>query len=234
MFRLMGAAALFSGIFFIAYHAYFWYETRTPGGGKRASPAISDRTAGQTSTPGIVVALLHRVIDDQGLAGNSQGGSAPLSAGVGAVYYSPWQNLEEIDVNAIAHSRCNHLDIAAYVLTDTKLVAAIIAFAQSERQVRIYRDREQFEEEQKRRTRGIAMLRSVPNIRVRVKSSYVPMHQKAWSDGCILREGSSNFSPSGEALQDNTLTLLNDPASINNFEAAFDAMWGRSDNLVIQ
>jgi len=60
------------------------------------------------------------------------------------------------------------------------------------------------------------------------------MHQKAWSDGCVFREGSANWSPSGERQQDNTLTFMNDPASVNNFERAFDAMWVRSDNIVVQ
>lgn len=162
------------------------------------------------------------------------GETAPIKAGVGAVYYSPWQNLEAIDYGAIVQSRCNHLDIAAYAFTDSKLAEAVVAFAQSGRPVRIYRDREQFEQEQKRNTRVSDMLGAMPNISVRVKASSVLMHQKAWSDGCILREGSANWSPSGEKQQDNTLTLLNDSVSIGNFEAAFEAMWNRPDNLVIQ
>ena len=60
------------------------------------------------------------------------------------------------------------------------------------------------------------------------------MHLKAWSDGWILREGSANWSPSGEKEQDNTLTFLSDSASVNNFEAAFEAMWDRPDNIVVQ
>jgi len=172
---------------------------------------------------------------ESGPGGNSEAdGSAPTNTAVGAVYYSPWQNLEAIDYSAIVHSRCNHLDIAAYSFTDMKLAQAVVVFAQSGRPVRIYRDREQFEQEQKRSTRVSAMLRTMPNIAVRVKSSYVLMHQKAWSDGCILREGSANWSPSGETQQDNTLTFLNDPASINNFEAAFEAMWNRADNVTAQ
>ncbi len=233
MFRLMGATTLLSGIFFIAYHAYFWYETRTSRGRNTSISAVSDRTAEQTSTPRIAVALLHRVIGDQELAGNPEGSPTPLSAGVGSVYYAPWQNLEEIDINAIVHSHCNHLDIAAYALTDTKLVAAIVAFAQSERPVRIYRDREQFEEEQKRRTRIIAMLKSAPNIGVRVKSSYVLMHQKPGRTGAFFGRVPQTFRQAERHSRTIRWKFLNDPASINNFEAAFDAMWGRPNNLVI-
>jgi phosphatidylserine/phosphatidylglycerophosphate/cardiolipin synthase-like enzyme len=153
--------------------------------------------------------------------------------GVGAVYFSPWQNLEQVDYNAIAHSRCDHLDIAAYSFTDWELAQAVVLFAQSGRQVRIYRDYEQYQEEGKRGSRVADMLR-VPNISIRVKHSSVLMHQKAWSDGCILREGSANWSPSGEKSQDNTLTFLTDPPSVINFEHAFEAMWSRRDNIVVQ
>ncbi len=119
-----------------------------------------------------------------------EGSPAPVSGGgVSAVYYSPWQNLEEIDYNAIVSSRCNHLDIAIYSFTDWKLAQAAVIFARSGRLVRIYRDYEQYEQEQKRGLQVAHMLKR-PNISVRLKSSTVLMHMKAWSDGCILREGS--------------------------------------------
>jgi hypothetical protein len=60
------------------------------------------------------------------------------------------------------------------------------------------------------------------------------MHDKAWSDGCMLREGSANWSPSGEIKQDNTLTLTAAHDAINAFETSFQAMWARPDNQVIQ
>jgi phosphatidylserine/phosphatidylglycerophosphate/cardiolipin synthase-like enzyme len=170
-----------------------------------------------------------------GIGGNPAPATANSQASVnyGAVYYSPWQNLEGIEYNAIAHSRCNHLDIAAYAFTDLRLADAVAAFARSGRPVRIYRDREQYDEEQKRGSR-VSNVLQIPNISIRVKSSTVLMHQKAWSDGCVLREGSANWSQSGERLQDNTLTFLNDSASVTNFERAFEAMWDRRDNIVVQ
>jgi phosphatidylserine/phosphatidylglycerophosphate/cardiolipin synthase-like enzyme len=163
-----------------------------------------------------------------------EGSPAPVSGGgVSAVYYSPWQNLEEIDYNAIVSSRCNHLDIAIYSFTDWKLAQAAVICARSGRLVRIYRDYEQYEQEQKRGLQVAHMLKR-PNISVRLKSSTVLMHMKAWSDGCILREGSANWSPSGEKQQDNSLAFINDRASVASFERAFEAMWIRNSNIIIQ
>ncbi len=233
MFRLIGVAVVVAVIIVATYRARSWYESRTPVVETQDLPAVNVRPAERGLQGGIAHDLLRQVMGT-GLGGSvGDGGSAPAKAGVGAVYYSPWQDLEAIDYNTIVQSRCNHLDIAAYAFTDWKLAEAVVAFARSGRPVRIYRDREQFEQEQKRSVRVSEMLRTMPNIAIRVKSSSVLMHQKAWSDGCILREGSANWSPSGEKLQDNTLTFLNDPASINNFEAAFEAMWDRPGNLVV-
>lgn len=236
MFRLIGVAVLFAGVFFVGHRAYTWYESRTPAiATDKASAPENDRYSEQHTQDGIVHELLQQVVGARSSAKDAAGGEvAPMKAGVGDVYYSPWQNLEAIDYNTIIESHCNHLDIAAYAFTDFKLSEAVVAFARSGRPVRIYRDRGQFEQEQRRNTRVTDLLRTMSNIQVRVKSSSILMHQKAWSDGCIVREGSANWSPSGEKEQDNTLTLLADPASINNFESAFEAMWDRSDNLIVQ
>lgn len=159
---------------------------------------------------------------------------ASTAGGAMAVYYSPWQNLEAIDYNEIVQSRCSHLDIAAYAFTDFKLGEAVLAFARSGRPVRIYRDRDQYEQETRRGSRVAELFEGNHNISIRVKNSSVLMHLKAWSDGCVLREGSANWSPSGEKQQDNTLTLTTDPVSIHNFEAGFQAIWNRADNVVVQ
>jgi hypothetical protein len=72
------------------------------------------------------------------------------------------------------------------------------------------------------------------NIQIRVKASTVLMHVKSWSDGCIVRDGSANWSPSGEKQQDNTLTLTSDSTAVQNFETEFSTMWNRTDNTIIQ
>jgi phosphatidylserine/phosphatidylglycerophosphate/cardiolipin synthase-like enzyme len=152
----------------------------------------------------------------------------------GASHYSPGENLEAIDSSDIVNSRCDHLDIAMYSFTDQELAQSVIRFANSGHQVRIYRDREQYEQESNRNIRVISMFRGNRNISIQVKASTVLMHVKSWSDGCVLRDGSANWSPSGERQQDNTLTLTSDPAAVVAFEAKFNQMWNRPDNQHIQ
>jgi len=78
------------------------------------------------------------------------------------------------------------------------------------------------------------LLRSNPNISIRVKNSRVLMHIKGWSDGTILREGSANWSRSGEQDQDNTLSLTRDARSVQGFEDNFRHIWERTSKLVVQ
>jgi phosphatidylserine/phosphatidylglycerophosphate/cardiolipin synthase-like enzyme len=152
----------------------------------------------------------------------------------GAAHYSPGENLEALDSANIVNSKCDHLDLAMYSFTDWKLADAVTTFANRGHRVRIYRDREQYEQEAKRNNRVIAMFRGNRNISIRVKASSVLMHVKSWSDGCQLRDGSANWSPSGEKDQDNTLVLTSNPNAIAVFETKFDQMWGRPDNLQVQ
>lgn len=152
----------------------------------------------------------------------------------GAIYYSPATNIESLDAAMIDRSRCNHLDIAMYALTDLKLAQMVVAFANSGRPVRIYRDLEQFEQEQQRSSWAMSVMRGNRNIRIRVKNSRVLMHLKAFSDGCFLAEGSANWSPAGEKEQDNTRTYTMDPAAVQAYEAEFASMWNRPDNVIIQ
>ena len=57
------------------------------------------------------------------------------------------------------------------------------------------------------------------------------MHLKAYAvDGARLRTGSGNFSHSGLAFQDNDLILVDDPATVAEFERNFDAIWSRGGN----
>lgn len=235
MFRVLGIVAIAGAFAWVSYRAYTWYESRGSAQSEvqASEPRTELRPARRPVSPGVSAVFQKFAGGVRQDAGVGPSLTQATVVSVGAVYYSPWQDLEEIDSSAILHSHCNHLDIAMYSFTDYKLAQSVAAFANSGRPVRIYRDREQYEQEQDRGSRVRDVLR-VRNISIRVKSSKVLMHQKAWSDGCVFREGSANWSPSGERQQDNTLTFLNDPASINNYERAFEAMWDRSDNLVVQ
>lgn len=255
MIRLLRNIIVLGGMCWCGYTAYTWYINRQPAAeadeqtAPQASPVARHREqptnhaptpiqAPASGTAGIMEVF--RGVADKipgiGARAQSPALAAPTqpSGGSLAVYYSPWQNLEAIDYNSIEHSRCNHLDVAMYSLTNFQLARAIVDFAATGRQVRIYRDRAQYEQEQSRGSYVANLFYGKPHIAIRVKGSRTLMHIKAWSDGCILREGSANWSPSGEKQQDNTLTLLTDRTSIDNFEADFQVIWNRPDNVSVQ
>ena len=53
-------------------------------------------------------------------------------------------------------------------------------------------------------------------------------------DGWLLRTGSANWSPSGEQREDDDANYSTDPNAIERFERDFEALWNRSDNIVVQ
>jgi phosphatidylserine/phosphatidylglycerophosphate/cardiolipin synthase-like enzyme len=159
-------------------------------------------------------------------------GSVAASTSGLELHYSPADNLEHVDIDLIQRCR-GHLDIAMYAFTDQAIARAILNAANQGVQVRIYRDRGQYEQEQ--RNPYIATLfRSSSNIHIRVKNSHELMHLKSWSDGTVLREGSSNWSPSGEKRQQNSLLIIRDSNLIRTFETTFDSLWNQPGNYVVQ
>jgi hypothetical protein len=250
--RLLLLALLAVGLGYCAYKVYTSYEFRQP-----VSESLHDRQIPRHShaeerrtrvqEPGIM-GMVQSFAHSEGVnpeAFTPQREASPVGVqpqhsfnSSMAIYYAPWQNLEAIDFDEIANEsrnpNCSHLDLAMYSFTDWQLAKAIVLFANTGRIVRIYRDREQFEQESNRGNRVAQVFKGNPNILIRVKGSRTLMHMKAWSDGCVLREGSANWSPSGEKQQDNTLSLTTDIKSIQNYEAGFRAIWNRADNEVIQ
>jgi len=227
--RFLLTLVVLAGLAFAGYRLY--QQTLSDDAG------ASRLRDGHSTTPTLTGLL--RASARQAFA-DSAAQTPPLSRAVpaanyhGAIHYAPNENLETIDAAAIAYSRCDHLDIAMYAFTDWELAQAITRFAANGRPVRIYRDREQYEHESRRGSYVANLFRGNRNIAIRVKGSMILMHEKAYSDGCMLREGSANWSPSGEKKQDNTLTLTADPDAIHAFETNFQAMWARPDNQIIQ
>ncbi len=154
-------------------------------------------------------------------------------------HFSPAENLEQIDLAQIDHAR-RSLDIAMFAFTDEYLAEAIARAAARGVQVRIYRDHEQFEQEQRyseqhRYDSTSAMLTGKPNLHIRVKHSHELMHVKAYLvDGALLRDGSANWSPTGLKRQDNNARLTTDPAQVRAFQQVFEQMWAREDNEPVQ
>lgn len=156
-------------------------------------------------------------------------------------HFAPGEDLEAIDLDRLAGAQ-KTLDIAMYAFTDRALADEVIQLARRGVHVRIYRDGEQYEEEEKNAAKYgdeavNEMLRSESGIEVRVKprSRRDLMHLKAYAiDGQLLRDGSTNWSQAGEKVQDNNARFTNDPEEIRKFEGDFEEMWERGDNLRVR
>ena len=156
-------------------------------------------------------------------------------------HFAPEEDLEAIDLDRLAGAQ-KTLDIAMYAFTDRALADEVIRLARRGVRVRIYRDGEQYEEEEKNAAKYgdeavSEMLRGESGIELRVKprSRRDLMHLKAYEiDGRLLRDGSANWSQAGEKVQDNNARFTNDPEEIKNFERDFEAMWERGDNLKVR
>ena len=127
-----------------------------------------------------------------------------------------------------------HLDIAMYAFTDHILADAVADAAERGVKVRIYRDAQQYEQESGRDPYVARKLAAEQNVSIRVKHSSDLMHLKEWSDGSRLREGSANWSPSGEKRQDNSAAVFTNKQAAQAFERKFQDMWNRPNNLQVQ
>jgi phosphatidylserine/phosphatidylglycerophosphate/cardiolipin synthase-like enzyme len=154
-------------------------------------------------------------------------------------HFSPAEDLERIDVQRLEGAKAS-VDIAMYAFTDQYLAEEIKRLAERGVRIRIYRDQEQYEQEQRHAAKKnddstTSMLTGERNVQIRVKGHRELMHLKAFLiDGTLLRDGSANWSPSGEKRQDNNAHCTADPAQAAAFRQAFEEMWARSDNLVVQ
>ena len=159
----------------------------------------------------------------------------------GAEHFSPWEDLEQLDISELRKAR-QRIDVAMYSFTDRRLAEVINELAARQVEIRVYRDQEQFQDEERAAVRfgersTTQLFRRRPTIRVRVKQGSVRdlMHEKAFCiDGHMLREGSANWSRSGLLVQDNNAHYSSDATDTEGFEKAFEKMWDRPNNLVIQ
>jgi phosphatidylserine/phosphatidylglycerophosphate/cardiolipin synthase-like enzyme len=155
-------------------------------------------------------------------------------------HLSPTEDLEQIDLDRLDGAK-KAVDAAMYAFTDRALAHELVKLARRGVRIRLYRDGEQYEDEQRNAQRYgdqsvIDFLRQENGIEIRIKkpSRRDLMHLKAYTvDGRLLRDGSANWSEAGEKIQDNNARFTNDPAEIRAFESDFESMWQRSDNLVV-
>lgn len=147
------------------------------------------------------------------------------------IHYAPRENLETVDIREIGRAELS-IDMAAYVLSDPQIIEALIDAAERDVIIRLYLDKSQFAEHRAIRGGLVEALLAHPNVLARVKGEGVLMHLKAYAiDGEVLRTGSGNFSRSGLASQDNDALLISDQATVDAFEANFDRMWARAQNI---
>ena len=147
------------------------------------------------------------------------------------IHYAPRENLESLDAREIGLAELS-IDMAAYVLSDPRIIEALTTAAERGVLIRLYLDRSQFAEHGPTRGGLIEALLAHPNVVARVKGEVVLMHLKAYAvDGAVLRTGSGNFSRSGLASQDNDAIFITDPAVVDAFEGNFESIWARAQNI---
>jgi phosphatidylserine/phosphatidylglycerophosphate/cardiolipin synthase-like enzyme len=154
----------------------------------------------------------------------------PTTAGV-RLYYGPSPELEAADLAALASAK-RSIDMAAYLLTDRDIIAALAEAARRGVAIRLYLDRDEMAQPPVRAAQDLAALAAQKGVAIRFKASHSEaMHLKSYLvDRRLLRTGSANFTRSGETLQDNDVVLIESPALAGAFAKTFEKLWARPDN----
>src|SRR3984957_2360141 len=161
----------------------------------------------------------------------SKAGGTKAEGSQPEIHYAPRENLESVDAQEIGRAQLS-IDIAAYVLSDPRIIEALTDAAERGVLIRLYLDKSQFAEHGPTRGGLVEALLAHPNVAARVKGEGVLMHLKAYAvDGAVLRTGSGNFSRSGLAAQDNDAVFITDPAVVDAFESNFQRIWARAQNV---
>ena len=142
--------------------------------------------------------------------------------------YSPEDNLERSEL-ARLDTATRTIDIAMYSFTDRYLAEELAALARKGVRIRVYRDREQFTQENQWGTGTATGILLAAGVEVRVKGARDLMHLKSYAiDGRLLRTGSANWSPTGLKRQDNDVVYESSPEAVERFERKFEEMWVKS------
>ena len=153
----------------------------------------------------------------------------PVTAPV-RIAYGPGTGFDSIDTELIGKAR-KTIDMAAYVLTDQRVIGALSSAAKRGVRIRIYVDSEQFRWSGAASDEVQALIRQL-NVSARIKAEKNDlMHMKSFAvDGRWLRSGSTNFSWSGETREDNDLIVIDSPDAVEDFTRQFEMLWTRRDN----
>ena len=126
------------------------------------------------------------------------------------IHYAPRENLESLDARAIRRAELS-IDMAAYVLSDPRIIEALTDAAERGVLIRLYLDRSQFTEHGPTRGGLVEALLAHPNVVARVKGEGVLMHLKAYAvDGrCSVRVRATSLgrgSPARTTMPSSLLT----------------------------
>jgi phosphatidylserine/phosphatidylglycerophosphate/cardiolipin synthase-like enzyme len=69
-------------------------------------------------------------------------------AASGAEHFSPWEDLDQLDIAELRNAR-QRVDVAMYSFTDRRLADVLNELAARQVEVRVYRDQEQFQHEER-------------------------------------------------------------------------------------
>ena len=145
-------------------------------------------------------------------------------------WYSPGSNLEQAEL-AQLETATRTVDVAMYSFTDRYLAEELAALAHKGVRIRVYRDREQFQQERQWGGITTTSILLAAGIEVRVKGARDLMHLKSYAvDGRVLRTGSANWSPTGLKRQDNDVLYEASAEAVEAFERRFTELWDRAGN----
>lgn len=160
-----------------------------------------------------------------GLLAGTAIGDQPAPERPAEVHYAPEEDLEAVDVGLIDGARAG-IDVAAYVLTDRRVIEALRRAGARGVRVRIYRDGGMADRVGEADVEAV-IAPDAPGIEIREKRpDGALMHEKGYCvDGALLRTGSANFSYSGLKKQDNDLVVLRWAGVCAPFTAKFERAW---------
>lgn len=162
-------------------------------------------------------------------------------------YFAPVTNLEKIDIQWLQKAM-GHQDlyVAMYSFTDKPLAEELISLARSGVTIYIYRDDKQMHD----KNDVTPLFKGIANIHIKAKNDagfWNIMHNKMFIiPGVVYREGSANWSASGEGAscwngncgpvenQDNNATFITDSQAIQQATRMFWEMWKRNNNIKVQ
>ncbi len=193
---------------------------------------ISDTRSSGAYARSCVLALWLLAPAGHANSGTAQTLTPPHEADVGPVLlYSPASNLERSEMEMLERAKIS-IDVAMYSFTDRELAEELGRLARSGVRVRVYRDSVQYQQESQHGLSTTEILLAA-GVQVKVKASRDLMHLTSYAiDGCFLRTGSANWSPTGLKRQDNDVRYESSPEAVDRFEKKFGEMWDRPGNVL--